>query len=279
MLIGFIALSGLPFLSGFYSKDLILELAFTNYRIGGLFVYWLGTLSAGLTAFYSFRIFYLTFWRKNLSFKYYIQNTHELPPSMGFSLYLLVIGSLFSGFFCKDAFIGIGSTFWGNSIFILSKNSCNLDFEFISLFFKILPLIFSCGGIVFSLVLNMLMGMHINSLKKRNNCFLITNEIKWVYYNNFYCFFIKLFWFLNNKWYFDYLYNNYIGFFILRHGYETFYKLLDKGVIEICGPQGLSTIVYRISLNLSKKQTGYIYHIACLFILSFVILLCILLCT
>jgi NADH-ubiquinone oxidoreductase chain 5 len=269
----------LPFLSGFYSKDLILELAFTNYKLDGLFVYWLGTLSAGLTAFYSFRVFYLTFWRKNLSFKYYIQHTHELPQSMGFSLCVLVLGSLLSGFFCKDAFIGIGSTFWGNSIFILSQNSSNLDFEFISFFFKILPLIFSCGGIVFALVLNILLNHRIHALKKLNNNPLSTQNKKIVYYNRFFYFFVKLVWFLNNKWYFDYLYNHYIGFFILRHGYETFYKLLDKGLIEICGPQGLSTLVYRISLNLSKKQTGYVYHIACLFILSVVFLLCILLGT
>jgi NADH-ubiquinone oxidoreductase chain 5 len=253
-------------------------LAFTDYKIGGLFVYWLGTLSAGLTAFYSFRIFYLTFWRKNLSFKYYIQNTHELPPSMGFSLFVLVIGSLFSGFFCKDAFIGVGSTFWGNSIFILSKNSANLDFEFISLFFKILPLIFSCGGISLAFVLNMLLGRYIHNLKRINTYSVSIQKKTRGYDNTFYCFLVRLIWFLNNKWYFDYLYNNYIGFFILRHGYETFYKLLDKGLIEICGPQGLSILVYRISLNLSKTQTGYVYHIACLFILSFVFLLCILLC-
>ena len=188
MLIGFIALSGLPFLSGFYSKDLILELAFTNYKIGGLFVYWLGTLSAGLTAFYSFRIFYLTFWRQNLSFKYQIQNTHELPISMGFSLCVLVMGSLFSGFFCKDAFIGIGATFWGNSIFMLSKNSSSIDFEVIPLFFKILPLIFSCGGVVVALVLNKLVGKYINVAKKINNYSLSTQKKKIVYYNRFFFF-------------------------------------------------------------------------------------------
>jgi len=61
ILIGFLALSGFPFLSGFYSKDFILEIAFSEYTFGGLFVYWLGTLSAGLTAFYSFRVLYYTF--------------------------------------------------------------------------------------------------------------------------------------------------------------------------------------------------------------------------
>jgi NADH:ubiquinone oxidoreductase subunit 5 (subunit L)/multisubunit Na+/H+ antiporter MnhA subunit len=120
---------------------------------------------------------------------------------------------------------------------------------------------------------------YINLSKKINIYSLSAQKKKIVYYNSFFYFVVKLIWFLNNKWYFDYLYNNYIGFFILRHGYETFYKLLDKGLIEICGPQGLSNFLYLISLNLSKKQTGYVYHIACLFILSLVFLLCIFLCT
>ena len=276
MLIGFIALSGLPFLSGFYSKDLILEVAFSSYTIGGLFVYWLGTLSAGLTAFYSFRVLYSTFWGKNLSFKYYMQNVHELPQNMGFSLFILAIGSIFSGFFLKDAFMGLGSTFWGNSIFMLSKNSLNLDCEFIPMFFKNLPLIFSIFGILLALSLNKY--FFIFKLNNNINCLNAeTSKFKPFYNNIFFHSIIKIIWFLNNKWYFDYIYNYYVGFFILRHGYETFYKLIDKGLIEICGPQGLSTLSYKIALNLSKKQSGYIYHSACLLILSLFILVCILL--
>ena len=83
-------------------------------------------------------------------------------------------------------------------------------------------------------------------------------------------------WFLNNKWYFDYIYNYYIGFSILKHGYETFYKLIDKGFIEICSPQGLTILVYNISLSLSKKHSGYIYHSVSLLILSLFGLVCIL---
>jgi len=61
MLLGFLALAGFPFLSGFYSKDLILEMSFSKHTVGGIFSYWLGSLSAGLTAFYSFRVVYYTF--------------------------------------------------------------------------------------------------------------------------------------------------------------------------------------------------------------------------
>ncbi|MAE59581.1 MAG: NADH-quinone oxidoreductase subunit L, partial [Halobacteriovorax sp.] len=52
-LIGTLALTGFPFLTGFYSKDVILEIAYTHYSVSSLFSYWLGTLTAGFTAFYS----------------------------------------------------------------------------------------------------------------------------------------------------------------------------------------------------------------------------------
>jgi len=276
MLIGSIALAGLPFLSGFYSKDLILEIAFSSYTVGGFFVYWLGTLSAGLTAFYSFRAVYLTFWGENMSFKYYVQNIHELPWNMGFSLFILVVGSVFSGYFLKDLFVGVGSTFWGNSIFILSKNSSHFDCEFISLFFKNLPLILSIFNIFIALVLNKLFFSYSNSLDglivkgfilRKNEEFFKNKLLFWT---------IKILWFLNNKWYFDYIYNYYIGFSVLKHSYETFYKLIDKGFIEICGIQGLSSITYKIALILSYQKLGYIYHSASLLIFSMCLCLCIL---
>jgi hypothetical protein len=87
---------------------------------------------------------------------------------------------------------------------------------------------------------------------------------------------IKILWFLNNKWYFDYIYNYYIGFSVLKHSYETFYKLIDKGFIEICGIQGLSSITYKIALILSYQKLGYIYHSASLLIFSMCLCLCIL---
>lgn len=60
-LIGSFALLGLPFLSGYYSKDFILELSFATYTIPGHFAYILGTMSAFFTAFYSVRLLILTF--------------------------------------------------------------------------------------------------------------------------------------------------------------------------------------------------------------------------
>jgi proton-translocating NADH-quinone oxidoreductase chain L len=112
MLIGSFALAGIPFMSGFYSKDLILETAFSTYKISSAFVYWLGTMSAVLTAFYSFRALLQVFhFQSAASYKYYIQNMHEPSGIMCFALAFLAFGSIFSGFFFKDAFVGLGTIF------------------------------------------------------------------------------------------------------------------------------------------------------------------------
>jgi NADH-ubiquinone oxidoreductase chain 5 len=154
MFLGFLALTGFPFLSGFYSKDLILEISFSKYIFGSTFAYWFGSLTACLTGFYSFRILYYTFWVQTNIFKFYVQNIHELPKNMAFSLIILSVGSLSSGYFLKDAFTGVGSTFWGNSIYKLDLHSVGLDFEFIPLFIKIIPIIFSLIGIFLGVTFN-----------------------------------------------------------------------------------------------------------------------------
>jgi NADH-ubiquinone oxidoreductase chain 5 len=111
MLIGSLSLAGFPFLSGFYSKDIILELAFIKYEISSLFAFWLGSISAFLTAFYSFRLLYLTFLDKPKSYKSIIKLSHESSIILGFPLFFLSIGSIFMGYLLEDLFLGIGSNF------------------------------------------------------------------------------------------------------------------------------------------------------------------------
>jgi NADH:ubiquinone oxidoreductase subunit 5 (subunit L)/multisubunit Na+/H+ antiporter MnhA subunit len=212
-----------------------------------------------------------------MSYKFYVQSVHELPRNMGFSLLILSIGSMFSGYILKDSFVGPGSTLWSNSIFILSKNSSHLDYEYIPVFLKNLPLIISLVGILLALILNNFFLSVNNKIKTSNTKLSVLKKDQKFQTNDLFRSLIKVIWFLNNKWYFDYIYNYYIGFSLLKHGYETFYKLIDKGFIEICGVQGLSNITYKMSLILSRKQSGYIYHSASLLVLSFFFLLCILL--
>lgn len=272
LLIGFLALAGFPFLSGFYSKDLILEIAFAKYSILSFFSYWLGTISAGLTAFYSFRVLYSTFWQKIMSFRYYVEQVHELPWNMGFSLFILSIGSLFSGYILKDLFVGHGSNFFGVSIYKSINYHIGIDMEFLPLFFKNLPLIFSLVGIVGALLLNKCLDQFYFI---RSNQIVIFHIKNWIiqYPQSF----VNIIWFFNNKWYFDYIYNYYIGFSVLKYSYEYFYKLLDKGFIEICSSYGLSKIIYKISFLYSKQQLGFIYHLNFLVLLGVFVLLFLLL--
>lgn len=133
LLIGSLSLMGFPFLTGFYSKDLILELALTKYTLEGSFAYCLGLITAFFTSFYSFRVFYMTFIYKNNSFRTIMSHVHELPLKMAISLMVLSLGSIFLGYLAKDLFVGLGTDFWNHSIFILPQNNNQLDAEFFGL--------------------------------------------------------------------------------------------------------------------------------------------------
>jgi NADH-ubiquinone oxidoreductase chain 5 len=146
MLIGSLALTGFPFLSGFYSKDIILETSYTKYKLIGLFSYFLGTLSAFFTSFYSIRLLLLTFFVKSNSFRYNLIKIHEGNKKLSLFLLLLVIGSIYSGYLLKDLFIGFGCGFFNNSINILARNSISFELEFLPLYIKILPTFFSLMG-------------------------------------------------------------------------------------------------------------------------------------
>lgn len=132
-LIGTLSLIGLPFLTGFYSKDLILELALTKYSLEGSFAYCLGIITAFFTSFYSFRLFYMTFLYQNNSFRQVIKHVHELPVKMAFSLGMLSLGSIFFGYLAKDLLVGLGTNFWNESIFILPAHNNQLEAEFFGL--------------------------------------------------------------------------------------------------------------------------------------------------
>jgi NADH-ubiquinone oxidoreductase chain 5 len=152
MLIGSLALGGFPFLSGFYSKDLILELAYIKFKTHGLFAFTLGSVSAFLTAFYSSRLLYLTFGGKSNIFRYNTIKIHEGSTQLALPLLFLIFGSIFSGFYLKDMFVGFGSVFFSNSIFILASNSTHFDIEFIPLCVKLIPTFFGLSGFILAFI-------------------------------------------------------------------------------------------------------------------------------
>ena len=242
MLIGSLSLMGFPFLTGFYSKDAILEWSFAKYTIESNFAHWLGTLAALFTAFYSFRLLYLTFISNSNASQSVFKNSHESGFKMSFPLFILAIASIFIGYLFKDAFIGLGSSFFGNSIFILPSNADTfIDAEFIPLFMKWLPVIFSLFGASLAFILYHFFTIELTSFKL-----------------NFQTIYI----FLNNKWHFDLIYNSFIVKPLLSFGHNISYKLLDRGFIEFIGPFGVSKSIKFISSYSKTIQTGLIYHYA-----------------
>lgn len=152
VLIGSLALVGFPFLTGFYSKDCILELAIAKQTIISNFCYFLGCSAAFCTSFYSFRLVFLTFVNPVNSFKSYIQQAHEAPITMIIPLLVLSLGAIFYGYLTRDLMIGLGSLFF-NNIYTSYFNFCLIDSEFLPALIKNIPFIFTCLGASLSFLL------------------------------------------------------------------------------------------------------------------------------
>ena len=245
MLTGSLSLLATPYLTGFYSKDLILELAYGQYNFSGIYAYILGSITAGITAFYSFRLISLVFLTTPNGNKLsYINSLHGEGGSLNLivilPLLILSLFSIFFGFVFSDLFVGMGSDFFQNSIFMHPKNISLIEAEFsLNIFIKLLPAILSFIGAFTAIVLYHLpFGLFLINLTN--------NKIG----RNIYAF-------LNGKYYFDIIYNH----FIFQNGLKLGYiisKEIDRGAIELLGPYGLSNYFYNIGKNLSKLDTGVI---------------------
>lgn len=151
ILIGSLALMGFPFLTGFYSKDILLELGSVNFIVPGIFCYVLNVITAGCTAFYSFRLFYLTFYTKPNTNKIIMENLHEASFFMLFALLTLCLGSIFFGFIAKDIYVGLGSDILIYGFGLLPSNVFILESEYLSPLIKNIPFIISIIGILISM--------------------------------------------------------------------------------------------------------------------------------
>jgi len=240
ILIGSLALIGMPFLTGFYSKDFLLEVThifkLKNTNINEI-TCWLGNLSVFFTAFYSFRLIYLTFINNINNNRISVNNIKESSNVILIPLVILGIGSLFVGYLLKDSFIGLGTDFWQNSIFIFSYNMYYIEAEYIKLTEKWLPFFCSIGA--FSLVYM----IQTNKLRFYN-----IQYIKWISF------------IVSKKWYWDFFYNKFFVYPILNLGYSVTFKNLDRGFIELLGPYGVINFINNFGLLIKKLQTGYITH-------------------
>jgi NADH-ubiquinone oxidoreductase chain 5 len=164
--IGSSALIGIPFLTGFYSKDCILELAIAKYNYVGNFCYFLGCSAAFCTAFYSFRLLFLTFINPTNTFKAYIQGAHEADIKMIIPLIILGLGAIFYGFITRDLIIGLGSLFF-NQTHTNFYNFNMFDSEFLPAVVKNIPLFFTLTGAFLSLILINAFSVNKNYLYKQ----------------------------------------------------------------------------------------------------------------
>jgi NADH-ubiquinone oxidoreductase chain 5 len=268
ILIGSLSLMALPWLTGFYSKDLIIELAYAKYQFSGQAAYYLGTLTAIFTAFYSFRLISLVFLTYPNAPKSDYINSHEASISVIIPLFLLSLASIFFGFIFSDSFVGIGTDFFGNSLFIHPNHITLVEAEFsLPLIMKLLPSIGSVFAAVAALYL-----YHNKSLSIKNHPEIAGQAmIELTDYNGG----RKLYTFFNGKYLIDIIYNNYIISAGLKLGY-TVAKLLDRGVIEVVGPFGISNFLFNTGKNISKWDTGIVTSYALYIVLGLISILLIL---
>jgi NADH-quinone oxidoreductase subunit L len=240
MIIGTLALTGFPLLSGFYSKDAIIEFAYLRDNTAGYYAAGIGIFTAFLTSIYSWRLIFKTFHGSYNNKSIKIEETHESPLVMLLPLIILSIGAIFAGFIFKELFFD--TSFWANSIFFLEP----LSEEHPPIWFLLLTPILVCSSIPISYYLFVKNKDLPNSIV----------EINKPLYN-----------FLVNKWYFDELYeilfikpSKKIGLFL--------WKFFDVKIIDGFGPDGVSSLIKKFSIKANKFQSGYIYQYAFIMLLG-----------
>jgi NADH-ubiquinone oxidoreductase chain 5 len=253
MVCGSLALIGFPFLTGFYSKDLILEAAYGKHNLFGYFSYFLGVMGAFFTAFYSTRLVFLTFLVRPNGYKRVLGHSMDSGFIIKFVLGLLTIPSVFAGYFCKDMVVGVGTGFFGNAIYSNPRLFNTFDAEFIPLFYKVLPINLSLLGVISAFCAYSFLSETLFVIKS-----LKTAK--------------KVYVFLNKKWFFDKIYNEYFNQLFFKLGYSISYKFIDRGVFELLGPTGLSHGTLHLSTILHKSQTNSLYHITLTIVLSITLL-------
>ncbi len=266
-LIGSFALIGFPFLTGYYSKDSILEVACSKSHFTGNISYWSGAISASFTTFYSYRLVFLTFLNKSHSFKQYISYVHDASIIAAIPLIILAFGSLFIGYLTKDMIIGLGSSFWGQSLFILSENISFIEAEYLPYHIKLIPFIFSHIGILFAyhttfFLSNLSFFANEQQLFQKNlvlHGFTMNLKI------------IKFYTFFNQKWHVDDFYNRFIVQKVISFGYNVSFRLFDAGWIAYLGSSGVSNVVQFMARRFSQLQTGFVYHYAFIILVAIIL--------
>jgi NADH-quinone oxidoreductase subunit L len=256
MTIGFLSLMGFPFTAGYYSKDAIIEAAFASDRAGAFYAYVLTAAAAGLTAFYSWRVVFLTFFgaprwqaaeydagREHAAHDHegHALDPHESPLSMLIPCGVLAVGALFAGAVFSHDFIGQGwEDFWKGAVFLGPDERILEAREHIPAFAKQLPTLMMALGSVAAVLFYVLVPSVPLKLARTLQ---------------------PLYEFLLNKWYFDELYD----MIFVRPAFwlgRLFWEGGDGAIIDRLGPDGVAAWVVDVTGRVVKLQSGYIYHYA-----------------
>ena len=243
MVIGNLAITGIPPFAGYYSKDMVLEAAHAANTWVGNYAFVLGITAALLTSFYSWRLIFLTFFGKPRADHHTMEHIHESPPIMTVPLGLLALGAVFAGFIGFEHFVGEGrGEFWRGAIMVLESHDSieAAHHEHPAFLIQYLPLIVSLAG----LALAYFMYIRRPELPGR-----LAAAFPGVYQ------------FLLNKWYFDELYDWLFVKNAFRLG-QLFWKRGDTGIIDRFGPDGISAATGAFAKRLGVVQSGYLYHYA-----------------
>ncbi len=251
MWIGSLALAGIPPFAGYFSKDVILEAAWASGSGVGVYAFCVGTLAAFLTAFYSWRLLFLTFHGKPRADQEVMQHVHESPQVMILPLLVLAAGAIFAGWLGYNDFVGEGrENFWRDSILVLPDHASLEAAHHAPLWVGLSP--FAMG----------LLGIAVAWL-----AYIWRPEIPVVAARRL----RPIYLFLLNKWYFDELYDALLVRPAMTLG-MAFWKRVDGTVIDGLGPDGVAATTSRLSVRASRLQTGYLYHYAFVMLIGVVVL-------
>ncbi len=285
MWIGSLALAGIPFFAGYYSKDIILESAFADHTWFGTMAFWLGIAAALMTAFYSWRLILMTFHGKPRADEHVMAHVHESPSIMITPLIVLATGALLAGFLFYEPFVG-GSKdasheteivknevelehdveapvaeehgkdhasfgraqFWGESLKVLPENDTLDAAHHVPQWVKLLPIFVAALGIFLAYVVYMWKEGVAGKIAR------IFSPLHTLFYN---------------KWFFDELYDRLFVQRAMRWG-RFFWKKGDAALIDGWGPDGISSLSRRVGIRISLFQSGYLFHYAFVMMLGLI---------
>ncbi|MCZ6605527.1 MAG: NADH-quinone oxidoreductase subunit L, partial [Alphaproteobacteria bacterium] len=252
MWIGSLALAGVPLFAGYYSKDIILESAFAAHTGLGEFAFWTGIAAALMTAFYSWRLIFMTFNGKSRADAKVYDRVHESPWVMIVPLIVLAAGAVFAGMLGFKYFVGDGmKEFWKGSIVMLAHPNVIEEAHHVPGWVPLAPAVVAVAGIA----LAWLMYMRYPGWPAR-----VVAAFGFVYR------------FVFNKWFFDELYD----WLFVRPAFRIGRGLWlggDGDVIDAVGPDGVAAGTQHLAGGAVRLQTGYLYHYAFAMLIGLVILI------